>query len=40
MTFQRFKDQIDDVMRDSLRKMGYKDQEYEFLNQRKKNLVI
>ena len=29
MTFQRFKDQIDDVMSDSLRNMGHKDQEYE-----------
>ena len=36
MTFQRFKDQIDDVMRDSLRKMGYKDQEYELLEPAKK----
>ncbi len=31
MTFQRFKDQIDDAMRDSLRNMGYEGQEYELL---------
>jgi arginyl-tRNA synthetase len=36
MTFQRFKDQIDDVMRNSLRNMGYKDQEYELLEPAKK----
>ena len=36
MTFQRFKDQIDDVMRDSLRNMGYKDQQYELLEPAKK----
>ena len=36
MTFQRFKDQIDDVMSDSLRNMGHKDQEYELLEPSKK----
>ena len=36
MTFQLFKDQIDEVMRDSLRNMGYKDQEYELLEPAKK----
>lgn len=36
MTFQRFKDQIDDVMKESLRNMGYTDQEYELLEPAKK----
>ncbi|MDQ5869770.1 MAG: arginine--tRNA ligase [Thermoproteota archaeon] len=36
MTFQRFKDQIDDVMRDSLKNMGYEGQEYELLEPTKK----
>ena len=36
MTFQRFKDQIDDAMSDSLRNMGHKDQEYELLEPSKK----
>ena len=36
MTFQRFKDQIDDVMSDSLRNMGHEDQEYELLEPSKK----
>ena len=36
MTFQRIKDQIHDVMSDSLRNMGHKDQEYELLEPSKK----